>query len=680
MTSSKRNRDPLGPKVHAERSRKVLSFKNYHLQKRARDDSVETFVSNQSKARAAVEARIELQQQAQECVGAAVPEEEKNDENVLIEQKKPKQQSDRRYAIKYAFEYIYGSMSVDRWKETGLVTSIMTRLCIPNGSYASVRSVLLEVVGAFQNNTAYDAKKGERRRGRKALITDESPEAEVIFRALETNISTLNVAVLVNEFRNGQQPPRPPVSFSAVERFVLKSPIIDRTRRRTQKTGKTDADSTWAKARVEQCSQFSEQFRLGMLPAGDPELYHPALPPVYLHALIVFDENHKKCILGHSSKVENRIARNPFDGAPTDPAFGGVLPPKKDRTKPKYEKEARGCFGVAVKQLVDGTKVGARTSVFNYTERKVVGVKNYNTAIKAELKRVSPLLGVWRHADYGYEERYPLTWEAEVKKVVDKKLCNIKDIIDFMIREGNKIYEGTAHADSYFIYHDALSQFWEKDAVQYMHEIGVYDRLLRCRGDTNRGTRYYQKVVGDSPELCRGLDAYCFSDHKRSMGFHTSLTSICNINDVSRFKTGTPAEMFSTMERCWTVEPTSHRIVEDILGFPDVLDKIIAHNGTVLHADDLRRGRRYERHDHAGELKGKPRGRQRVNTMTGRPVHPDAMGAYNRLLGAANPQQANAVVEQLADVFHELEMEGQDDNDLGGDNSSDGNSDQENEN
>ena len=74
-------------------------------------------------------------------------------------------------------------------------------------------------------------------------------------------------------------------------------------------------------------------------------------------------------------------------------------------------------------------------------------------------------------------------------------------------------------------------------------------------GDINKGTRYKGKVVGDSPEFCRGLDAYGFSDFKRCTERHRALTSSYPIDDPRRFNFGTPSQAWSTMKRCWTLEP-----------------------------------------------------------------------------------------------------------------------------
>ena len=46
------------------------------------------------------------------------------------------------------------------------------------------------------------------------------------------------------------------------------------------------------------------------------------------------------------------------------------------------------------------------------------------------------------------------------------------------------------------------------------------------------------------------------------------------------------------MERCWDVEPTLKRVVQDIEDWEFVLDKIIAARGVVVHGLALRHGKR----------------------------------------------------------------------------------------
>lgn len=49
-------------------------------------------------------------------------------------------------------------------------------------------------------------------------------------------------------------------------------------------------------------------------------------------------------------------------------------------------------------------------------------------AKKAELARVKPLRGCWGEFGAGYEERWPQTWEAELKAKVAQKLVCITEV------------------------------------------------------------------------------------------------------------------------------------------------------------------------------------------------------------------------------------------------------------
>ena len=99
---------------------------------------------------------------------------------------------------------------------------------------------------------------------------------------------------------------------------------------------------------------------------------------------------------------------------------------------------------------------------------------------------------------------------------------------------------------------------------------------------TNADNRYHCKAVGDGPEFCRALDSHGFADLVISVAYHCSLSSVYAVDDPRRFHMGTPAQVWSSMTRCWQVEPTSDRIIEDVLALPDVLERIIAAKGCVV--------------------------------------------------------------------------------------------------
>ncbi len=81
------------------------------------------------------------------------------------------------------------------------------------------------------------------------------------------------------------------------------------------------------------------------------------------------------------------------------------------------------------------------------------------------------------------------------------------------------------------------------------------------------------------------------------------------------------------MTRCWTVAPSSERMVEDISNFSLVLAKIVEAKGCILHDEYLRSGKRYIRTNNKGECKRKPRRRQRKENSISFHVHPDALEA-----------------------------------------------------
>ena len=83
--------------------------------------------------------------------------------------------------------------------------------------------------------------------------------------------------------------------------------------------------------------------------------------------------------------------------------------------------------------------------------------------------------------------------------------------------------------------------------------------------------------------MARGLDSYGFADLEVSMAFHEALTSKLKRDDPHKFQFGTPSQVWSSMRRCWDVEPTSERIVQDILDWPRVLQLIVDAKGCEVH-------------------------------------------------------------------------------------------------
>jgi hypothetical protein len=451
---------------------------------------------------------------------------------------------------------------------------------------------------------------------------------------------------------------------------MIQSSVVVRNKRGFKKSGKDDPTATWSQARLAQMRQFKEMLRLGRLHVNDIEVLSSPFPPLLLHALVLWDEKHQKVVLGHASKFEVRVRTHPDTGQPCTEVDGGVLGPAMPKTSIKYPEEARGLFGVAMKN-VDDVMVGVKAKPFNYTKRHVVGFKAYELAKKAEVWRVKSLGGVWGADGRGYLERYGVdSWEEQVERKLNMTLCSIKELMDHVIAESNAIYAGTQHENTFMIFHDGLSAWWEVEAQAYMTQRGFARRQLCAFDPTNIGTRYRGKLVGDSPEICRGLDSHGFARLVTSMLFHRSLSSLYAPLDARRFKMGTPAEVWSTISRCWDVEPTNASIVQDISKFEFVVDKIIEAEGCVVHDEFLRTGRRgdeWKRAKGGGDCKNKPQAFQRIATLQGRPIHPDAEVAWRMLFnvdGVVNEDNVDRAFDDAAIAEHEAADTSDDDSNL----------------
>jgi hypothetical protein len=238
---------------------------------------------------------------------------------------------------------------------------------------------------------------------------------------------------------------------------------------------------------------------------------------------------------------------------------------------------------------------------------------------------------VWGQEGAGYEQRWPADWRTYLKAKLKKMIVCVTNLMDHVVAESIKTYAGTPRANDFRIFHGGLSAWWEAGAQGHMTGLGMANRQIR-NTTANVGARYEFKIVGDSPEMHRGLDSHGFADLKASVMTHASYTSVYPDSDEPRrFNLGTPAEVFRIIERAWAVAPTSKRICEDILMLPFVLEKILAAQDTTVEDRALRHGRHKAKHrtwgsvhQRVGPLVNKPRSFQRIEALASSvPLYPD---------------------------------------------------------
>lgn len=539
----------------------------------------------------------------------------------------------RRCAIRYYFEYVFGAPAEDALDERdgriwdGVAYLIEDLLLMPAGSRAIVFQVFRDVLEALEAKEIYDPSKGPKKRGNIALIQEDTPEALIVINSMRCGLSLAESTSILNSYLLYHE--RGPVSYAAVQRYAARSKVVDLHRRGTKKAGSNDAKSAWAQARVVQCEQFKEQFNNGIKWDNAPLRHKPQFnfPPLSLDGLSIWDEHHKKTKLGHSGKWETVICFK--DGYPAALEDGGKWEEKRPNTSQKYPKEVRGCFGVAVTTTRTQAPVGHRLDVYDYTGKWVYGPKKYEELIVEEMRR-SRLLP---KQPFDYVVKYPNA--ALRRQVLKDKMdtlgnVDVRDIMTHVVGEHKRFFSGTKREKSSFIFHDGLTAWWEADAQEHMRSLGFGDRQLRILPANNsKVASYYQNgLAGNSPEMCRGLDAHGFADLGRSLTLNCSIAASLPRDDPERLKwgMGTPKTLLYSMLRSWEHSPSSERIVEDIYNFPMVLDKIIKAEGCVVPDEILRTGRR------AISGGSKDRSRTRKNTIRSADHHPDLDNAWKAMM------------------------------------------------
>jgi hypothetical protein len=586
----------------------------------------------------------------------------------------------RRFAIQFYFIEQFGAPPPDEWddfhRNISLVTMIMKLLGIPRGSYHGVKECMEKIYKEHaQGNGCFDPSEVRKSTGgRKVKIEDFTPQADIVYNSMESGLSLGNTLVLLNEWRRGKSMEY--ISYHALQRFVAESPVMVLEKRSTQKSGKVDPGSNWAEARLEFTRQLKRQINKATRVKNGGVAYDvnedgdraqaDLEKPLHLDGIVFWDEHHRKIRLGHASKHETRIRRN-AQGKVAAAADGGTLPPKSPLTTVKYADEARGCFGAAM-IMIDGQKRGVKSIPFNYTGCWLHGFKGYEDEFEKERRRVIPMVcapfpaGSRDKKGLGYEDlpgamvvlpNGQIQWKQLIIDVIEGRsrsaIRHVKDLIDHMFKESDKMFKGTNRENDYLIFHDALSVFYEAEAQAYMKQSypSHHARLIRIVGTTNIGTVFANRPTGDGPELCRALDSHGFADLEYAVSFSCSLGSVYAMDNPKRqfWNQGTPNQLWGVIDAVWSqVAPTPDRVVEDIEMLPHVVDKIIEAKGCAVPDLCLRKGRRALSTSDLAQARStqpqrNPLARDKISTHKPLIIHPDLREAYQQLLGVAPPAQ-----------------------------------------
>ena len=133
-----------------------------------------------------------------------------------------------------------------------LVLVISRLLQILQNSHTSVLDTLENIYSQLERYN------GSRKAGQgvTALIKHGMEQAEIVYRSIESDLSTKDVTCILNMYRQNLSVLLTPISRSAVQGFMQRSDFIKVRKRQDKKSGKDDESSAWSKTRLQQASHI----------------------------------------------------------------------------------------------------------------------------------------------------------------------------------------------------------------------------------------------------------------------------------------------------------------------------------------------------------------------------------------------------------------------------------------
>ena len=193
----------------------------------------------------------------------------------------------RKFAVQFLFSEVFGSPKELEWAapnfhlRLSLPRIIMDMLDVPSKSKEAVIIAMRAMSKAHETGVEYDpSREIKAGRGAKILIKDYTPQADVVYRTMESGMSLGNAMVVLNQWRRAKKMTPSSISYGCLQRFVKHSPVIVLEKRETVKAGSADEETVWAGARWSFAKQVKRQLRKGArIAAGGAGTIYKDKPP-----------------------------------------------------------------------------------------------------------------------------------------------------------------------------------------------------------------------------------------------------------------------------------------------------------------------------------------------------------------------------------------------------------------
>lgn len=316
----------------------------------------------------------------------------------------------------------------------------------------------------------------------------------------------------------------------------------------------------------------------------------------------------------------------------TDPLFKGDtilrMPGIKKKTAEKLEQAGVMLVNDFCKSITD---VNLKNKILAIRGVGKKGLQKWQTlAMSAhEGEYVSKFVD-HRRAENPYKSKYGDDWRRHVANDLrtHNAVC-VTELIEHMVNESAKFYKNTKYEDTWYFYHDALSQLSDKKTKAWMREKGYMKRWLLPVNGCCAGTLFFGRPVGNTPEVMP-WDAFLNRDvHARVRRYSVMSRFIKQAGPdhplwSKRFDTSTPKRMLHAYMRVLDpvtgVCPSSKRIVEDIKRcWGKNIDAIVKARGIRVPNLGCRSGKRAES---GVDKRGGLRKKKKYVGLTD--MHPDA--------------------------------------------------------
>ena len=317
---------------------------------------------------------------------------------------------DTRAALRYGIALYYSTtLNAPARNEWGGQSGTISHICdvfkLPSKKRRVVRRILDDLRWCEQRKAKFNGKdKRQHNKGRPVVIVPGSSDESIIADWMECNLGFRNTLIMVNTHRveEGRQPVGRNAIMNAFDRM---NPLIDKIDKVPQ--GSTHHEG-WREARRNQTKQFlvmlgeiSKDDLMREYPAGIPRAFDPDhLPTLTRNQVVFYDETHieQEGGLTNSTGYQIRFPRD-SDGnylpPPASPSSATdaspVYAPLQSKVVFKYPGQSRLCLGVAAIKQIDGTVLGVKSKIFDYTAKRLISIQEWRRRINDEIKRVKGL-------------------------------------------------------------------------------------------------------------------------------------------------------------------------------------------------------------------------------------------------------------------------------------------------